>query len=51
MYWTNALLPTSPAETHLDLSSLEEFMFCESMKENLFMKKPEAETEAETETT
>jgi hypothetical protein len=49
MYWTNALLPTSPAETHLDLSSLEEFMFCESMKENLFMKKPEAETEAESE--
>ena len=49
MYWTNALLPTSPAETHLDLSSLEEFMFCESMKENLFMKKPEPEPEADTE--
>jgi hypothetical protein len=49
MYWTNALLPTSPAETHLDLSSLEEFMLCESMKENLFMKKTEAEPEAESE--
>lgn len=45
MYWTNALLPSSPAETHLDLSSLEEFMFRESMKENLFMKKPEPDAE------
>lgn len=44
MYWTNALLPLSPvAASQLDLGSLEEFMFQESMKANLFIKEPEPE--------